>query len=592
MNSALSDLYTSRSNKFKEEQKKYTSQIAFTSILRLIIFAVFGWFVYMAFKARFTGYYLLWALITIGVFISVVVLANILKKKINLLQQLILINENEINMINGIPSCMDNGNEYLSGKGFAADLSIFGNHSLYHILNRTGSRSGKEALSDRLRNPLLTKEGILQSQHSVQELAQNIQFRQTLLANTLLFKEEEALSALQSKLSDEEFAVLRNRVWSVLAIFWPVAGILVLGFCIWKDRYPLLLLFGVLGLLVLSFVFKKISQLYNHISKRSYLFEQYAYCFQLICNENFADTFLKQKQNELKDASLAFKKLSKLVGLFDLRLSMFSFFINGLLLSDLLCARSYLAWNEQWQSKISGWFTAMGEIEMLNSLASFHFNHPDFVFPDCKEEGVFIEATAMGHPLMKEGVAVANDINIGKEESLHLITGSNMSGKSTFLRTLGLNLILAQAGAPVFASSFVFRPMRLLTSFHHIDSLEESTSYFYAELKSLQQIIQSLALPEPALVLLDEVMRGTNSKDKHDGTALLIKKLLQYPCIAMIATHDTELGILSETYKGSVENFCFESELSDKGLTFDFTMRKGVAQTKNATYLMQQMGII
>jgi DNA mismatch repair ATPase MutS len=131
-----------------------------------------------------------------------------------------------------------------------------------------------------------------------------------------------------------------------------------------------------------------------------------------------------------------------------------------------------------------------------------------------------------------------------------------------------------------------------LSSFHHIDSLEESTSYFYAELKCLQEIIQSLSGPVPALVLLDEVMRGTNSKDKHDGTALLIKKILQFDCLSFIATHDTELGILSESYPGAVENFCFESELTDAGLHFDFTMRKGVAQTKNATYLMQQMGII
>ena len=189
-------------------------------------------------------------------------------------------------------------------------------------------------------------------------------------------------------------------------------------------------------------------------------------------------------------------------------------------------------------------------------------------------------------------MAVVNDVTIGESATLHLITGSNMSGKSTFLRTLGLNIILAQIGAPVFAKTFVFRPVRLLTSFHHIDSLEESTSYFYAELKCLQEIIGSLSQPSPALVLLDEVMRGTNSKDKHDGTALLIRKLLNYPCLTLIATHDTELGLLADNHPGAIENFCFESELSDKGLTFDFTMRKGVAKTKNATYLMQQMGII
>jgi DNA mismatch repair ATPase MutS len=193
---------------------------------------------------------------------------------------------------------------------------------------------------------------------------------------------------------------------------------------------------------------------------------------------------------------------------------------------------------------------------------------------------------------MKEETAVVNDVSIGGEAKLHLITGSNMSGKSTLLRTLGLNLVLAQLGAPVFAKRFVFHPLRLLTSFHHIDSLEESTSYFYAELKSLKDIIDSLAEPQPALVLLDEVMRGTNSKDKHDGSALLIKKLLNFSCLSLIATHDTELGVLANNHPGMIANFCFESELINDELTFDFKMRGGVAQSKNATFLMQKMGII
>jgi DNA mismatch repair ATPase MutS len=202
-----------------------------------------------------------------------------------------------------------------------------------------------------------------------------------------------------------------------------------------------------------------------------------------------------------------------------------------------------------------------------------------------------IQACEMGHPLMKSSKAVVNNVSIGNASVMHLITGSNMSGKSTFLRTVGLNIILAQIGSPVFAKEFLFRPVQLLTSFHHIDSLTDSTSYFYAELSSLKKIIDSINPAIPSLVLLDEVMRGTNSKDKHDGTAMLIKKLLGLPCITLLATHDTELGILADAYLGKVENFCFESELDNNGLHFDFIRRKGVAQTTNATYLMQQMGI-
>jgi len=408
----------------------------------------------------------------------------------------------------------------------------------------------------------------------------------------LLLEEGEAFSKLQSGIPEENFKVLKSKNWSLLAFCWPIAGVGIIVFCVWQDNYRLMLAFGILGLVLLSFILKKVNLLYDHISKRSYLYTQYARCFQLINEEKFRHPYLIEKQLEITEAGHAFQRLSRLVGLFDLRLSAISFAINGLFLFDLLCARAYMKWNFQYQSSIQKWFDTMGEMELLNSLATFHFNHPGFIFPECTEDRLLIQAKGMGHPLMDEAVAVVNDISIGEPAKLHLITGSNMSGKSTFLRTLGLNIVLAQLGAPVFAQTFVFRPVRVLTSFHHIDSLDESTSYFYAELKCLQGIIASLQEPTPALVLLDEVMRGTNSKDKHDGTALLIKKILNYLCLTLIATHDTELGVLAEGHTGDIENFCFESELSDKGLVFDFTMGKGVAQTKNATYLMQQMGII
>ena len=592
MNNDTLPIYSARANQFREEQAKYTKQLSFTSLLRLVFFVLFAWFLYNSFQVRFNGYYPVYALLAISGFIVFVFVADGLKKKISFLQQLILINENEINISKGLSSFLNNGVLFAPEKGFTVDLNVFGSHSLFHLLNRAGSQSGKEQLGKKLASPFLQAEEIISYQACVKELSGKIGFRQTLLAHTLLLKEAETLAQLQSVIPDNDFEVLQNRFWSILTVGWPIAGVLIILYSFSINNYQLVLFFGFTGLLFLSFIYKKTAQLYNHISKRSYLYNQYARCFQLISDESFSHPYLQQKQKEIMDASGAFKRLAGLGSLFDLRLSIFSFILNGLFFHELICAQAYLRWNARYQSRIKTWFETMGETEVLNSVASFHYNHPSFVFPECTNEAMLIKVTGMGHPLMKENMAVVNDVTIGESATLHLITGSNMSGKSTFLRTLGLNIILAQIGAPVFAKMFVFRPVRLLTSFHHIDSLEESTSYFYAELKCLQEIIASLSQSSPALVLLDEVMRGTNSKDKHDGTALLIRKLLNYPCLTLIATHDTELGLLADNHPGAIENFCFESELSDKGLTFDFTMRKGVAQTKNATYLMQQMGII
>lgn len=585
-------IYQNLLHQYREEAKNNKRQLTNISILRLILFLLFAWFLYASFKERFSGNDLAYAIFFILGFLVSVSRAEVVKKKNAFLQQLILINENEINVCKGLPSFLDNGASFRPAKGYTVDLSVFGEHSLFQLVNRTGSQSGKQALCSRLLSPFTDARSIQNYQACLRELSGKTGFSQSLLAHTLLLKEAEALPALQSEIPAGKFTELTNRFWSILATAWPVTGAVLVIFSVWKDNYRPLIAFGILGLFLLSFVFRKTSALYRQISKRSYLYSQYAICFRLITAESFVHPYLIQKQKEISEAAGAFQRLSKLGGVFDLRLNLFSFLINGLFFFELLCARACLSWNKQNQPQLKNWFATMGEFELLNSLATFHFNHPSFVFPQLTGNRLLIRASALGHPLMKEKEAVKNDMVIGDTSKLHLITGSNMSGKSTFLRALGLNMILAQSGAPVFAGYFEFHPVRLLTSFHHIDSLEENESYFYAELKCLREIIESLSAPVPALVLLDEVMRGTNSKDKHDGTALLIKKILHYPCLTFIATHDTELGILSESHPGQIENFCFESELKETGLFFDFTMRKGVAQTKNATYLMKQMGII
>jgi hypothetical protein len=585
-------IYREHTDRFREEEKKLVGQLTLTSVIRLFLFFAFAWFLYNAFKFRFTGYELVYSLASFILFLAMVFVAGNVKRKIKFLQQLVRINENEIAVGNGAASFLDNGSTFAPPKGFSVDLNVFGKYSLFHLLNRTGSQSGKQQLGERLASPFTNVADIENYQACVKELSHNMDFRQTLLAHTLLFKEENTLAQLQTQLPMDNFSQLKNKTWSFMSVFWPLLGLIAIVYSAWVDYYGSVLAVTIIGLLFTALILKKINLLYYHISKRSYLYGQYAKCFKLISEQKFEHAYLQKKQNEIRHAADAFQNLSRLTSMFDLRLSLFSIFINGLFLFDLLCARAYLNWNRKHQASIKNWFDTLGEIELLNSIATFHYNHPAFIFPEAVNEPLLINATSLGHPLMKETSAVVNDVSIGEKAKLHLITGSNMSGKSTFLRTIGLNLVLAQLGAPVFAKTFVFRPLRLLTSFHHIDSLEESTSYFYAELKSLKDIIDSLSDAQPALVLLDEVMRGTNSKDKHDGSALLIKKLLNFSCLSLIATHDTELGILANNHPGKIENFCFESELTNNELTFDFKMREGVAQSKNATFLMQQMGII
>jgi DNA mismatch repair ATPase MutS len=248
-------------------------------------------------------------------------------------------------------------------------------------------------------------------------------------------------------------------------------------------------------------------------------------------------------------------------------------------------------WKNTYRTGFLTWIASIGSVERLNSLATYAFNHPDHAYPQPQRSpALFLEATRLAHPLIPEKRRVANDCTIGHAERLILITGSNMSGKTTFLRTLGVNLLMAQCGLPVCAATFHFTPMRLLTSLRIDDSLQEQTSYFMAELKKLQGIVRQLQTGAPALVLIDEILRGTNSEDKTFGSEQFIRRLLGYHCLSFFATHDLSLGALEQP--GSITNYCFESVIENEELHFNYLLQRGLARNRNASFLMKKMDII
>jgi len=202
-----------------------------------------------------------------------------------------------------------------------------------------------------------------------------------------------------------------------------------------------------------------------------------------------------------------------------------------------------------------------------------------------------MELKSLGHPLIPDHKRVVNDMLIGGEKVV-VITGANMAGKSTFLRSLGINTVLAFAGCPVCASTFRSGFMGLYSSMRTADSLKDEESYFLAEIKKLQLIVRRMETGEPLLILLDEVLKGTNTTDKKRGSVGLIRRSIQYPVRCFIATHDLSLGDLEKLHKGQVVNYCFESFIEGMKLTFDYTIRKGIATNMNASFLMKQMGIM
>ena len=321
---------------------------------------------------------------------------------------------------------------------------------------------------------------------------------------------------------------------------------------------------------------------------------------------------------EQRKASLSISRLSKLMNELDQRNNMFMYVIlNGLFFWELRQIMRIEAWKEQYAGELPQWLDALGQMDALNSLATFAYNHPAYAYPtlldkadmaaakagissDARKAGAantgsnarfILRAKALGHPLMHRDRCVRNDIDMEKRPFFIIITGANMAGKSTYLRTIGVNYLLACTGMPVCAEEMEVYPARLITSLRTSDSLTDNESYFFAELKRLKLIIDKLQAGEELFIILDEILKGTNSMDKQKGSFALIKQFMALEADGIIATHDLLLGTLIDLFPENIRNFRFEADITDNELTFSYRLRPGVAQNMNACFLMKKMGI-
>ena len=291
-------------------------------------------------------------------------------------------------------------------------------------------------------------------------------------------------------------------------------------------------------------------------------------------------------------ASQAVRQLSKLMNALDQRSNLLmSTILNGLIFWELRQVMRIEKWKEIHASDLPRWIETIGEIDAYCSLATFAYNHPDYIYPTIAAQSFNIQAEALGHPLMDRNQCVRNGIDIEKRPFFIIITGANMAGKSTYLRTVGVNYLLACIGAPVWAKQMKIYPARLVTSLRTSDSLADNESYFFAELKRLKLIIDKLEAGEELFIILDEILKGTNSMDKQKGSFALIKQFMHMNANGIIATHDLLLGTLIESFPQNIRNYCFEADITNNELTFSYQMRNGVAQNMNACFLMKKMGI-
>lgn len=567
----------------------------------------FAWLRLGSIAAIVFAFYLFWSMGVVYVVTATILLLFIFTRliyadlrnqaKIEHTSKLININENELKSLSGNYYDFETGAEHIPKEHpYSNDLDIFGRASIFQYINRTTSEPGSRRLADYLKSPA-SIDDILQRQIAARELSTKVLWVQDLQAegkkNKITFSTKNRMETWM-----KEPPVFSNfKPWKWLRYLLPAIILSIILLYIFDVVSPSVLLSGLLIFLILAYQLNKyIAPIHEQLSNVAKEFETLSSSILAIENEKFESPLLKELQSifveKNKKASADIYKIKKLLDKLDTRYNLvLALTLNPLLLWNLQQVLDLEKWKVSQQNNLNSWFDTLANFEALNSFGVLYFNHPEWIFPTILPEYFSIKGKEIGHPLIPIEKRVDNFIDIPTNAELMLVTGSNMAGKSTYLRSIGVNVVLAMAGAPVCAHSFSISHVQLISSMRITDNLEESTSTFYAELKKLKTIIEKVNAGESVFILLDEILRGTNSLDRHTGSKALIKQLIKKKAAAIIATHDLELANLKEEFSENILNFHFDVQVSNDELYFDYQLKPGICNSLNASILMKKIGI-
>jgi hypothetical protein len=583
--------YKDRSVAHQAVLQTIKGQISGISNLRIGVAVAFLIIFYFAFSHYWMFYIL--PFVVLGFVVLVQYHSRLFDRRTHL-ENLIRICQHELQAADGNISVFESGANFIDGHhAYTHDLDIFGEGSVFQYINRCHTTGGKALLAARLAAPMHSREQILQDQEAVGELATLTDFRHEIQARGMEVEElPNDRQQLREWVTHPSF--LYGKIfYKIILVALPILTLLLLMLSFYAEGFSRFFWVAAAAQWTfLGFRLKQVNKFHQYISRKKNILIKYAGVLREIEAADFKSSFLQQLSLNAKDADDQLSQLGSLVGAFDARLnSLTNLFVNSLLMYDLQCIYRLEKWKDLNAQKLEGWMEAVEQNELLCSFATFAFNHSDYVFPSINTERA-LKATAMAHPMIEARERVANDIEMDDQRSVIIVTGANMAGKSTFLRTLGVNIVLALNGAPVCAGRFDCPVLELRTGMRTADSLRDHQSYFYAELNRLKSIMDDLKGGKELLILLDEILKGTNSTDKQAGSLALVKQLAGYPALVVVATHDLALGDLEKEFPERVRNFCFEPSIIDDQLSFDYKLKRGLAEKMNATFLMKKMGII
>ena len=589
--------YTERLSLTKGQLQQVKKQIFRISMLRLTLFIAGVAGIYFFFSQ--TPLLIICICLTFLPFFILVKVHNRLFIRKEWLETQARIIQEELQALSGDYSSFEDGKEYVNPEHpYSFDLDIFGRRSLFQSINRTCTFFGKNRLAKWLQNHLHEKTSIEKRQEMVREISEHTLFREQFRVAGLVHHGQSSDGEKIQAWSQSPAQYL-HAGW-VKAFIWGVPVInsllLITSLAGWTSFSWLGLSFGIF--LVLSFgIIKRATYIQETYGKQLKSLNGYARLIALAKAENWKSAGMQELMERFslngQSPIQALQQLSKELDRLDLRNNQFLYvLLEGSIFFQLQEIVRIERWKARYGQHISKWLETVGELDALCSLGTFAYNHPQYTYPELTEKPFCFLATQMGHPLMPASQCVKNDATIPSRPFFLIITGANMAGKSTYLRTIGVNYLLACIGAPVCCERLKLHPNQLITSLRTSDSLSDNESYFFAELKRLKRIIDLLNQGKQLFIILDEILKGTNSMDKQKGSFDLIRQFMQLKANGIIATHDLLLGSLIKQFPEEIRNYCFEADIKENELTFSYKLREGVAQNMNACFLMKKMGII
>ncbi|GAB5555601.1 MAG: MutS family DNA mismatch repair protein [Saprospiraceae bacterium] len=587
---SIQELYRQRAQEFQANSERLHSKYQRFALVRLLAF--FGSVALIILIWQYSG---LAGIVAIVVFLLAfyrfMTWHQAIKREQEHQAELALINQNELATLDHDFTMFADGAAYQDPlHPNSIDLDLFGPYSFYQYTNRTSTALGANYLASMLTTNV-DSTTIQKRQASIKELSADLEWRQHFLAYGRKAEDTlEQVNLLKKWIKQAPF-IIPNRLLRALLILMPILTTAVFAWFLYQQQF----FFGVLSLLpALALLRKhvlKVNSVHEQTTHAEKALRHYALLIKHIETKGFETEHLQDLHRVFEgQVSKRLQKLSYIISQLNARYNAFAIILNIFGLWDLQWVYRLEKWKQAQKDLLPLWFDALADFEALSSLATTAYNNPDWIFPEIGTTDE-VSAKQLGHPLLHRNKRVANDVHLPTKGHIKLLTGSNMAGKSTFLRTVGLNIVLGMSGAPVCAQEMHLPLLKVYTSMRTQDALHESTSSFYAELKRLKLIIEAVEADHQVFFLLDEILKGTNSRDRHTGSKALIKQLIQQGGAGIIATHDLELGSLEAQYNGTIENWCMEVAIEKDQLFFDYQLKKGVSKSFNATVLMKNMGI-